>query len=302
MKQFIPEPLKAGDRIAILSPASIINPDYVEGAAATLRREGYEPVVMPHTLGAHGSFSGTADERVADLEAALSDPSVRAIVCSRGGYGAVHLLERIADHPSFSADPKWLVGFSDVSALHALWGSHDIVSVHSSMAKQLSKGNYDPRNRELFEILQAKAPKLTWGAEEGNRCGEATAKVAGGNLAVISALIGTPFNVIRKGDILLLEDIAEPIYKVERIMWQLRLAGVLANLAGLVVGHFTDYRPSRDHETMEQMIRKIVEPYSYPVAYGAPVGHIDNDNRPLLLNCRAHLSVTPQGSTLEYLF
>lgn len=294
-----PANLKTGDRIAILSPASIINPDYVAGAVRTLRGEGFDPVVMPHTLGAHGSFSGTSEERTADMTAALSDPSIRAIICSRGGYGAVQLLEKAAVHPSFEDDPKWLAGFSDVSALHALWGSRGITSIHSSMTKQLALGPNDPLNRKFFSILMGGKPMVEWEASEANHPGCTTAPLLGGNLAVISALIATPYNVIKEDTILMIEDIAEPIYKVERILYQLRLAGILPRLAGLVVGQFTDYRPSRDHASMEAMIEKMVKPYSFPIAFNAPIGHVDG-NEPLLLNAIATLNVSQDKCVLSY--
>ncbi|MDE6832270.1 MAG: LD-carboxypeptidase, partial [Muribaculaceae bacterium] len=131
-----PLPLRPGASIAILSPASVINPDYVDGAAATIRRLGYRPLVMPHTLGRSGSYSATAADRLADLTDALTDPSIRAIICSRGGYGAVHLLLSLATLPIESA-PKWLVGFSDISALHALMQKHGVQSIHAPMMKHI---------------------------------------------------------------------------------------------------------------------------------------------------------------------
>lgn len=299
----LPRPLRKGDKVAIISPASIIKPEYVEGAVATLAEAGFRPVVMPHALGRHGSFSGTAEERLADFRQALADPEVRAIVCSRGGYGCVHLLEKLAGVEAIGEDPRWLVGFSDVSALHALWGSRGIASVHASMTKQLAKGVDDPLNRELLGLLcEPEAFRGTdWEPHPYNHYGTAEAIAAGGNLAVISELTETPFNVIRPGEILVIEDIAEPIYKVERILYRLKLSGVLQNLAGLVVGQFTDYRPSADHAAMEDMIRDMVAPYGYPIAFNAPFGHVDG-NRPLLLNQRSRLTVDASGASLVPLF
>ncbi len=299
----LPQPLKPGDKVAILSPASIIKPEYVEGAAATLREAGYRPEVMPHALGRSGSFSGTPEERLADFRRALADPEVRAIVCSRGGYGCVHLLESLAAMPEIAADPRWLVGFSDVSVLHALWGSCGVASVHASMTKQLAKGVSDPLNIELLELLSAPEnfKGTSWEPHPYNRPGEVRAMAAGGNLAVISELTDTPFNVIRSGDILVIEDIAEPIYKVERVLYRLKLGGILPRLGGLVVGRFTDYRPSADHASMEDMVRAMVAPYGYPVAFNAPYGHIDG-NRPLLLNHPSVLRVDAAGASLRPIF
>lgn len=303
--------LAQGDKVAILSPASVIDPRYVEGAVATLSRWGLRPEVMPHTLGSSGSFSGNVSERLDDFRQALLNPEVKAIVCSRGGYGCVHLLpelDRLLSTPEVASNPKWLVGFSDVSALHALWGKHGLPSVHASMAKHLALcGAEDDINLCLLSILRGEKPQLTIqtgfsGFPSGklSRQGEACGLVVGGNMAVIGGLVGTPYNPVRPGTILLMEDIAEPIYKVERILWQLRLAGVFDSLAGLIVGQFTDYKaPSCDHADMYAMIDRFLGEARFPVAMDVPVGHIDR-NQPVMLNCPATLSVTENAAVLSY--
>lgn len=298
----LPRPLKRGDKVAILAPASIIKPEYVDGAVETLARMGFRPVVMPHTLGRHGSFSGTAADRMADFRQALDEPEVRAVICARGGYGCVHLLDELSRLP-IADDPRWLVGFSDVSALHALWGSRGVASVHASMTKQLARGADDSLNHELVGLLSdpLSFAGTSWAPHPYNHLGSAEAMAAGGNLAVISELTETPFNVIRPGEILVIEDIAEPIYKVERVMYRLRLSGVLPRLAGLVVGQFTEYRPSADYAAMEDMLRDMTADCRFPIAFNAPFGHID-DNRPLLLNQRSRLEVRQDGASLVPLF
>lgn len=296
-----PRPLVKGDRIAILSPASAVNPDYVAEAARTISQLGFEPVVMPHTLGTDGSYSGSRPERLADLTAALTDPSIRAIVCSRGGYGAVHLLPEL-DLLPLADDPKWLIGFSDISALHALLGSHGITSVHASMAKQLARGTDTDATRHLLTLLGGEGYTLLWDAPEGvdNRPGTATGVTAGGNLAVIDGLAATRFDPVKPGAILIIEDIAEPIYKIERILWRLKISGMLGRLGALVVGRFTEYRPDRNYATMEAMIADMTAGAPYPVAYGAPIGHIDYLNMPVLLNAPATLHVAPRTAALQF--
>ncbi|WP_304758787.1 S66 peptidase family protein [Duncaniella muris] len=292
-----PRPLRHGDRVAIVSPAGIIKPQVVYKSLPVLADCGWVPYVGKNTFGRFGTFAGTDDERYADLEAALLDPDTRAIICSRGGYGAVHLLDRL-DRLPLRDDPKWIVGYSDISALHALMTRHGIKSVHAPMTKHISENRgRDTDSRRLFEILSGDTPDLRAGGHPLNRPGEAEGLLVGGNLAVIAGLLSTPFDVIRPGRILFIEDIAEPIYKVERILYTLRLSGVLGQLAGLVVGRFTDYAPDRGSASMEEMISRIVADYSYPVAYGIPVGHVDH-NVPLVCSSLVRLEVTRNSAVI----
>lgn len=172
------------------------------------------------------------------------------------------------------------------------------------MTKHLALGAGDPLNRRLLSLLSGNGlPPVEWtapaDAAAANRSGVATATLRGGNLAVISALLRTPFDPFIAGSILLLEDIAEPIYKVERIFYTLRLSGALAGLAGLVVGRFTEYTPDRDNESMESMISRMVEDYDYPVAFGVPVGHV-NHNIPLVCSSAVTLTVDSAGARIDY--
>lgn len=290
-----PEPLKNGDTVALLSPASAIDPELIDGAAMALRAQGFEPLVMPHAKGRSGSFAGTAAERLADLNAALANPAVKAIICGRGGYGAVHLLDRCKPER-----PVWLAGFSDISALHALWHRSGYCSIHSSMAKELThclcSGN--EANSRLFEILRTgRMPAIEFGPHALNRCGQARGTLLGGNLAVLDGLVGTPFNLLIPGSILVIEDIGEAIYKVERMLMRLRLAGILQQLGGLVVGRFTDYRPSNDWADMYPMIAGVLADLPFPVAFNAPIGHIDG-NLPFIEGTTVELCVTPEGSKI----
>lgn len=297
----IPPGLKRGDRIAIVSPASVINPDYVHGAVNVLRDHGLDPYIAPHALGSNGSYSGTVGERLDDLSGALLDPSVRAIVCSRGGYGAVHLLEGLSRLP-LRRDSKWLIGFSDISALHALMGSNGIASIHGPMAKHIAMGTGHRPVKSLLDIIchDGTTPcPLEFESHGLNRAGQARGRFTGGNLAVLAGLINTPFDMLRPDTVLFIEDIAEPIYKVERILYQLRLSGVLSSLRGLVVGQFTDYKPDRNHRSMEEMIRDMVAGYDYPVAFNAPIGHVDG-NMPVIESVTIELTVGKDSTVISY--
>lgn len=294
-----PAPLRKGDTIAIVSPASIIDPTLVTRASATLSLLGYNVRVMPHALGASGSYSGSAAERLDDLTAALTDKEVRAILCSRGGYGCVHLLARLAEL-DLNADPKWLVGFSDVSALHALMASRDIVSIHGSMAKALALYPHStPFNAMLLSMLRGERQPLQFAAHAYNRNGVAEGRLLGGNLAVLQALVSTPYDLFDDA-ILFIEDVAEPIYKIERILYQLQLAGRLERLRGLVIGQFTLYDSDRNFNDMYDMIGQITRGLEMPVAFNAPIGHI-RENMPLLHGAAARLAVGDTEVSISYL-
>lgn len=288
-----PKPLKPGDKIAICSPAGPIDPEIVEEAAEVLRAQGWVVEIMSNTYGKHGHFSGTEAERFANLRDALLDPEVRAVICSRGGYGAVHLMESLDKLP-LADDPKWLVGFSDISALHALLNRKGIVSIHGPMTAHIRLGADDPYNAMLFAMLRGERPAYSFENSPLNRPGFAEGNLVGGNLAVLAELINTPYDLLKADNILFIEDIAEPIYKIERIMYQLRLSGVLPLLRGLIVGQFTDYKPDESYEKIEDMIRDMVAPYSYPVAFNAPIGHVD-DNIPILEGARVTLKIPHEG-------
>lgn len=286
----IPRSLGPGAKIAIVSPSSIIKPQNVYNALPVLRDRGWEPVVSPHAFDRHGSFAGTADNRYSDLAEALTDPGVDAILCSRGGYGAVHLLERLARLP-LEDTPKWLIGFSDISALHALLTSRGIASIHAPMAKALADhGGDNADNRALLDFLAGEGLEYSLDPSPMNRPGDATGLLVGGNLSVISDLVGTPFDVIKPRRILFIEDVNEPIYKIERMLYQLRLSGVLADLAGLIVGKFSGCAPDADFASVNNIVADLTRDYSYPVAYDIPVGHVTH-NIPLVCGAACSLSV-----------
>lgn len=293
-----PKALTEGDRIAILSPASIVKRHYVNDAIEVLKRCGWEPYLGSCTLSSHGTYSGPQALRIEDFKVAFEDPSTRAIYCSRGGYGCVQLLEALGK-VDIQSDPKWLIGFSDVSALHALMQSKGVASIHAPMVKHLSENNgLDVWSQSLFSILRGNNVEYKWPHHEFNRCGETTGRIVGGNLVVLSQLINTPFDMFEEGVILFIEDIAEAIYKIERIMWQLRLSGVLGSLKGLIVGQFVEYNPDKNYATMETMLREMLAPYSFPIAFNAPLGHV-NDNMPLVEGAMASLNVEAEFTHLS---
>lgn len=296
----LPAPLQRGDKIAIISPASIIAPERAMGAMQKLADAGLQPVAMPHAFDRHGTMAGTDAHRLHDIVTALTSPEIKAILCSRGGYGAVRLLSALDSLP-LAQYPKWVIGYSDITALHCLMARHGIASLHAPMARHIAEQPLsDPCTSELLSILFGHAPQpVTFSTHPLSSHGTATGTLVGGNLSVLSSLIPTPFNPIKPGCILFVEDIAEPIYKVERIFHTLALSGILSSLSALIIGRFTRYEPSRDFDTMEQMLSCFTRSVHIPVAFGFPAGHV-TDNRPLLLNRPATLSVTPTITRLSF--
>ena len=278
----IPAALRSGDTVALVSPSSKVKHEYIDDAAARLRSWGYDVRIGAHAYGAHGNFAGTPAERLADLHDALADPSVKAILCTRGGYGAVHLLESLPPEV-IRCNAKWLIGFSDISALHA-----------AEEAESQESTCY------LRAVLEGNMPCYTTPSHWLNRAGEVRARVVGGNLAVLTGLLRTPYDIFQEDTILFIEDVGERTYKVERMLYNLELCGVLPRLAGLVVGRFTDYNEDPGMcMTLYEAVWARVARYSYPVCFDFPVGHVPQ-NHPMIEGAVATLTVAPQGVTLQF--
>lgn len=306
-----PDTLRKGDKIAVISPASIVKPEFIDGACGFIRSYGYEPVVMPHAKGpASGNYASAMQSRLDDLLAAWTDSSVKAVLCSRGGYGAVHLLPHIPGE-LFRLNPKWLIGFSDISALHALSLSQGVMSIHGPMARDFVKGKED--GEAVMDIISSGVfPDLI--IEKGeyadesiakNICGSCKGRLVGGNLAVLEGLAATPFDMmeraLKEDCILFIEDIGEPIYKTERMLYRLYMQGVLSRVKGLIVGQFTESRPDANHKNPIEMISRFFQDnlrVNYPVIYNFPVGHVER-NIPLITGSMAELTVAPEKSILH---
>lgn len=293
-----PAPLKPGDKIAVVSPAGIVKPSNVYNAIPILKDRGWNVEVYPHAFDRFGTFAGRPEARLADLKAALTDPSVRAIMCSRGGYGVVHLLEDLSEL-DLRADPKWVIGFSDISALHALMASQRVASIHSHMTSHLaSYGEDDPDTQALFNILEGRGNRYVVASNPHNRQETARGPLLGGNLSVISDLMGTPFDMFAAGSILFIEDVSEPAYKIERMLYQLRLSGVMESLAGLIVGKFSKCALDVDFRSMETTIAHVVEPFDFPVCFDVPIGHVSH-NLPLIEGAETTLTVGPDEVVID---
>ncbi len=276
MRMIIPPFLKPGDRIRIVSPAGKVQKDKILPGIELLQDEGYEVVVGRHVFGKNFQYSGTDLQRAADLQEAINDPETRAIICARGGYGSLRIIEK-TDFSPLLKNPKWLVGFSDVTAFHVVLNKLGIASIHGAMPgfflddKKPSKSFFS-----LMELLSTGSSEAKIQAEENNRYGSCSGELVGGNLSLLYSLQGTPWQLETSGKILFIEDLSEYLYHLDRMMQNLRLSGQLKNLAGLVVGGFTDMKDNDSPfgKSAYEIILEAVQNYQFPVCYNFPAGHI----------------------------
>ena len=292
----IPPSLNSGDTIAIVCPAGYMPREKAQTCIDTLQQWGYAVKTGP-TLGgvSENYFSGNDDERLADLQAALDDPDVRAILCGRGGYGLSRIIDRI-DFSRFRQSPKWIIGYSDITVLHShIEANFNIATLHAPMAAAFNDGGAE--DQDILSLRQAlRGDKMTYACKPHpfNRLGQTTAPLTGGNLALLAHLAGSSSSVRTEGKILFLEDVGEYLYNIDRMLRQLKRSGRLDRLAGLLVGSFTDLKDTVRPfgATVEEIVRDCIKEYDYPVAYGFPVGH-DKANVALKTIVPYELRVTP---------
>lgn len=285
--------------IHIISPSGAIDPILIEQTTTRLRAWGYNVSVGAHACEQWGRFAATDIERVADCKQALQDPSIDIILCARGGYG----LQRIIDQ--LPPVHKPILGFSDITALHALAAQTNQPTLHSPMCKHIAteKEESEPM-LALRQALEGKALTYHIPTHPLNRLGQVSAPVIGGNLSVLYGLQATPFSLAQaiasnSKPILLIEDICERHYHIDRMMRNLRMSGVLAQISGLIVGQFTECEndPSMP-SCIEQTIYEAVADYNYPVCFQAPFGHFDG-NLPIWLHTPIQMSISDSEVTLN---
>ena len=269
--------------IRIISPSGAIEAAYVAGAQERLERWGFRVSVGKYAFEQKGRFAGTPEERLADINEALADPDIDIILCSRGGYGLQQIIDQI-ELPT-RAKEEWplLVGFSDITELHALMSLNGVPSLHASMCKALATLPEEaPALQATREALQGEY-KNAISIFQGK-------KIIGGNLSVLYGLQGTPYSLnaiidtCEEPPVLLIEDICERHYHIDRMLNNLRMSGVLARLGGVIVGQFTDCDDDPKMGcSLQDTIRHIFADYDYPVIWDAPYGHMD-DNMPIFLS------------------
>lgn len=296
-----PASLKEGDKVIIISPSGKIDKAFLKGARKRLESWGLKVVMGKHAGSSSGRFAGTAKQRLADLQHAMDDENIKAIICSRGGYGAIHLIDKI-DFTAFRKHPKWLLGYSDVTLLHNLFQYNGFASVHSLMARHLAvEPEDDPCTQAYKQILFGDLPSYQCEPHKLNRKGKATGILRGGNLSVLYGLRGTKFDFPAENTILFLEDIGERPYHVDRMITNLKLGGVLDKLSGLIIGQFTEYEEDKSlGKEVYELISDLVKEYEYPVCFNFPVGHVSL-NYPLICGSEVELNVTKKVTELKTL-
>ncbi|MBL0169998.1 MAG: LD-carboxypeptidase [Gemmatimonadaceae bacterium] len=286
-----PPRLGVGARVALVSPSGPLR-DVTElvRAEGHARLLGWETVVGPHAMAREGYFAGHDAQRLADLSAAIADPSIDGIWCLRGGYGAARLLPAL-DIDVIAARPKALIGFSDITALHAIWQQAGVMSFHGPTAR----GVLSPFSLDSFMRAMVQGVDSAGGSTGATviRDGVTTGRLAGGNLALVASLCGTPWAIDFTDAIVVLEDINEATYRVDRMLTQLRQAGAFNRCAGLAFGHFTNADSPNDDgaRPLDDVIRECADALAVPALLGIPVGHID-DQWTLPLGALATLDAT----------
>jgi muramoyltetrapeptide carboxypeptidase len=295
-----PAPLKKGDLIYITAPAKAIEAEFVYFAQSYLENLGYRIEIAQHCLGTYNYLSGTDAERAADLQAGIDLPETKAILCARGGYGCVRIVDQL-QWANMLREPKWLIGFSDITVFHHRLFKLGIQSVHGTMPLNFQT-NSNAALQTLVDSITGEKPNLTWKTTPHNQIGKATGKLIGGNLSILYSLIATNDAYFFEGNILFLEDLSEQLYHLDRMFFALKKSGILDRISGLIIGGMTDMKDTAVPfgMTLEEIILQHFTFSKIPIAFDAPIGHID-DNRAVIVGAEVELSIQNEQTNLAYL-
>lgn len=286
-----PSPIQKGDTIRICAPSGAVDGMVVENAVANLTRWGYNVIVGHSALNKWGRFAGTDEERITDLQEAINDPLTKVILCARGGYGLARIIDRI-DLTPLLKKPKWVVGFSDITVLHSAMSAAGLTSLHAGMCRQISDEGSASTIKLMDTLLGWMPSYYGESTSQYNRQGCSKGKLIGGNLSVLHGLIGTPYDLSYRNNILLLEDVCEPLYRIDRMIESLRLAGVFRKISGLIVGQFNDMSEDDSFDGGAYgIINAALGNEDIPVCYNFKSGHTDV-NMPLIIGATTTMEVT----------
>ncbi|MCR8667112.1 LD-carboxypeptidase [Aestuariibaculum sp. M13] len=304
-KKLIQPPyLKAGDTVAIVAPSGILinRTDEIEKAKTLLANWGLHTVIGKHVFNQNNHFAGTDEERCEDFQWAMDDKTISAIWCARGGYGAVRILDKL-DFTKFKNNPKWLIGYSDITALHNLMQVKGYESIHAMMCTSLQDDN--ETIAETIETFRKSifGEPLSYILEGSNynQEGSVTAPVVGGNLSLLASLLGSDTSIDTSGKILFIEEIGEYKYHIDRMLQSLKRAGYFDHCAGVLIGDMTKVKRNTTPwgYSVEQLILDVLKDYDFPIAFNMPAGH-ERDNRALYFGKNVEFIVKKQQSTIKF--
>jgi len=299
-----PPYLKAGDTVAIVAPSGVLNgrTAEIDRAKALLKSWNLNVVVGKHVFKQNNHFAGTDEERCEDFQNALDDPKIKAIWCARGGYGTVRILDKL-DYTKFKDKPKWLIGYSDITALHNQFHNEGFESIHAMMCTSLidKPEELEPAIASMKQAVFGEKLQYKLKGSSYNQPGKVSAPIVGGNLTILHTMLGSNTSIDTSGKILFIEEIGEYKYHIDRMLQSLKRAGYFDNCAGVIVGDMSKIRKNTTPwgSSIEQLIIDALANYNFPIAFNMPAGH-ENDNRALILGSTIDLVVAKEGSTITF--
>ena len=283
--------MEEGDTIAIVSPSGPIKSDSLDFAIETINSWGLKASIGKHAFDKYGVFAGTDADRAADFQKALNDKKVKAILCARGGYGAIRIVD-LLDFSKFMKNPKWIVGFSDITVFHAKLQSLGVESIHGTMAKSFPAVT-EKSLKTLHDTLFGKYSQTIKSTKSKfNRAGKCKGELIGGNLSMLYSMRGVPFEYNYNGKILFIEDLNEYLYHIDRMIQNLKHSGILSRINGLVVGTMSGMKNGVDEYagSIEEIILDAVSEYNYPVIFDFPSGH-EAENHAMIFGAQHKMNV-----------
>lgn len=296
----IPPTLKPGDTIGIVSTARKITEEELQPFISLMKEWELKPIFGKSIGASENQFAGNDALRTQDFQEMLDNPAIKAIWCARGGYGTVRIIDGL-DLSNFRKNPKWVIGYSDMTVLHNMFHNCGVASLHAQIAFNMEQKTEATRS-SIYNVLFGNAHTIEYSPKGNlNRLGEAKGALVGGNLSVLYSLFGSASAVETKGKILFLEDLDEYLYHIDRMMQNLKRNGLLSELKGLIIGGMSDMNDNiiPFGKTAEEIIWDAVKEYEYPVCFYFPAGHIE-DNRALVMGQDAELSVSAKTVTLSF--
>lgn len=275
MKELYPDYITSGDTIGFVAPSRKITHEELEFSVDFFNARGFKVKLGKNVFAAENQFAGSDAVRAADFQEMLDDDDVKAVLAVRGGYGAVRIVDRV-DFSRFRKKPKWLCGYSDFTVFHSQSACYNIPTIHSTMPVNISDNPIEVSNAEsLLDALTGKPLSYDTKPHSLNRAGSARAKVVGGNLSILYSLMGSESEISTDGKILFIEDLDEYLYHIDRMMMNLKRAGKLARLAGLIVGDLSDMHDNTVPfgKNAEEIVADCCAEYDYPVCFNFPAGH-----------------------------